>query len=66
MSAWSQNFTLLDGERIEGNAPIIGARTQLGSSVFDGVCAFEGVTPDLDGHCARLNRFARTMSLSRS
>ena len=66
MSAWSQTFTFLDGEWIEGNAPFIGARTHafwLGSSVFDGARAFEGVTPDLDRHCARLNRSAKTMWL---
>jgi len=66
MSAWSQTFTFLDGEWNEGNTPFIGARTHafwLGSSVFDGARAFEGVMPDLDRHCARLNRSARTMWL---
>ncbi len=66
MSGWSQTFTFLDGEWIEGNTPFIGVRTHafwLGSSVFDGARAFEGVTPDLDRHCARLNRSARTMWL---
>ena len=46
--------------------PFIGVRTHafwLGSSVFDGARAFEGVTPDLDRHCARLNRSAATMLL---
>ena len=36
----------------------MGARTHaawLGTSVFDGARAFEGVTPDLDLHCARVN-----------
>ena len=66
MAAWSQTFTFLDGEWLEGNTPFIGARTHafwLGSSVFDGARAFEGVTPDLDRHCARLNRSAKTMWL---
>ena len=66
MSGWSETFTFLDGEWIEGNTPFIGARTHafwLGSSVFDGARAFEGVTPDLDRHCARLNRSAGTMGL---
>jgi branched-chain amino acid aminotransferase len=31
--------------------------------VFDGARAFEGVTPDLDKHCARLNRSAKSMCL---
>jgi branched-chain amino acid aminotransferase len=66
MSTWSQTLTFLDGEWIEGNPPIIGPRTHafwLGSSVFDGARAFEGVTPDLDQHCARLNRSAQAMWL---
>ena len=66
MSAWSSTFTYLDGEWIEGNRPIVGPRTHafwLGSSVFDGARAFDGVTPDLDKHFARLNRSATTMWL---
>jgi branched-chain amino acid aminotransferase len=27
MPAWSQTFTFLDGEWLEGNHPIVGART---------------------------------------
>jgi branched-chain amino acid aminotransferase len=34
-----------------------------GSSVFDGARRFEGVTPDLDRHCARLNRSAEALML---
>ena len=44
----------------------MGARTHaawLGTSVFDGARAFEGVTPDLDLHCARVNESAKVMSL---
>ncbi len=66
MSDWSQTFTFLDGEWFEGNRPILGPRSHafwLGSSVFDGARAFEGVAPDLDRHCARVNRSARTMWL---
>ena len=58
MSAWSTTFTYLDGEWIEGNRPIVGPRTHafwLGSSVFDGARAFEGVTPDLV-QCTRWRR----------
>ena len=43
-----------------------GARTHaiwLGSSVFDGARVFEGVAPDLDLHCARVNASAKTMYL---
>jgi branched-chain amino acid aminotransferase len=35
----------------------------LGSVVFDGARAFEGVTPDLDLHCARVNASAKSLFL---
>lgn len=66
MAAWSQTFTFLDGAWIEGNVPIVGPRTHafwLGSSVFDGARAFDGVAPDLDRHCERVNRSALAMGL---
>jgi branched-chain amino acid aminotransferase len=66
MSTWSETHTFLDGEWFEGNRPVLGPRSHafwLGTSVFDGARAFEGVTPDLDLHCARLNRSAKTMWL---
>ena len=66
MSSWSETHTFLDGEWFEGNRAILGPRSHafwLGSSVFDGARAFDGVTPDLDLHCERVNRSARTMWL---
>jgi branched-chain amino acid aminotransferase len=63
---WSKTWTFLDGDWHEGNVPIIGVRDHaawLGSMVFDGARAFEGVTPDLELHCARVNASAKTMSL---
>jgi branched-chain amino acid aminotransferase len=66
MPAWTETHTFLDGEWFEGNKPVLGPRSHafwLGSSVFDGARAFEGVAPDLDLHCARLNRSASTMWL---
>jgi len=66
MSNWSETHTFLEGEWFEGNKPILGPRSHafwLGSSVFDGARAFEGVTPDLDKHCERLNRSAKAMWL---
>ena len=66
MPDWSETHTFLDGEWFEGNRPILGPRSHafwLGSSVFDGARAFEGVTPDLDRHCERLNRSAKVMWL---
>jgi branched-chain amino acid aminotransferase len=64
--AWSQTWTFFADDWHEGNVPIMGARTHaswLGSSVFDGARAFEGVTPDLDLHCARINESAKAMCL---
>lgn len=66
MSDWSQTLTYFDGKWLEGNPPILGPRSHafwLASTVFDGARAFEGVTPDLDLHCARVNRSAETMKL---
>jgi branched-chain amino acid aminotransferase len=63
---WSQTWTFYEGEWREGNVLLWGARTHaiwLGSSVFDGARVFEGVAPDLDLHCARVNASAKTMYL---
>src|SRR5437763_16780764 len=56
--AQSKTWTFFEGDWHEGNVPIMGPRTHaawLGSMVFDGARAFEGVTPDLALHCARVN-----------
>jgi branched-chain amino acid aminotransferase len=66
MVDWSQTWTFLDGDWHEGNVPILGPRSHafwLGSSVFDGARAFEGVTPDLDRHCTRVNHSASALGL---
>src|SRR4030081_2784172 len=62
----SKTWTFFEGEWHEGNVPIMGPRTHaawLASSVFDGARAFEGVTPDLDLHCARVNDSAPKLFL---
>ncbi|NLH81410.1 MAG: branched-chain amino acid aminotransferase, partial [Phyllobacteriaceae bacterium] len=62
-----KTWTWYEGEWLEGNPPLIGPRSHafwLGTSVFDGARAFEGVTPDLDLHCARVNRSARAVGLA--
>jgi branched-chain amino acid aminotransferase len=62
----SRTWTFFAGEWQEGNIPLMGARTHaawLGSSVFDGARAFEGVAPDLDLHCARVNDSATALHL---
>ena len=66
MAEWSKTWTWFDGEWHAGNVPIVGPRTHglwLSSVVFDGARAFEGVTPDLDLHCARVNRSAEALGL---
>jgi branched-chain amino acid aminotransferase len=65
--AWySRTWNWFDGAWHEGNPPLIGPRSHaawLGSTVFDGARVFEGVMPDMDKHCARVNRSARTLGL---
>ena len=60
-ATWSTTWTFHNGEWRDGNLPLWGVRTHaiwLGSSVFDGARAFEGVAPDLDLHCQRVIRSA--------
>ena len=55
-----------NGEWTDGNPGIMGPLDHgawLGSTVFDGARAFEGVSPDLDRHCQRLVASARAMGL---
>src|ERR1043165_1588160 len=63
---WSKTWTFFENDWHEGNIGIYGPRTHaawLGSTVFDGARAFEGVVPDLDLHLARVNRSAATFGL---
>lgn len=65
-NGWSKTWTFFEGHWHEGNVPIMGPRTHaawLCSLVFDGARAFEGVTPDLDLHCARVNNSAAKLFL---
>jgi branched-chain amino acid aminotransferase len=65
-NGWSKTWTFHEGDWHEGNVPIMGPRTHaawLASCVFDGARAFEGVTPDLDLHCARINESAPKLFL---
>lgn len=65
-SGWSKTWTYFDGKWQEGNVGIMGPRTHaawLCSVVFDGARAFEGVTPDLELHCARVNDSAKKLYL---
>jgi branched-chain amino acid aminotransferase len=65
-NGWSKTWTFFQGDWHEGNVPIMGPRTHaawLCSVVFDGARAFEGVTPDLELHCARVNESAAKLFL---
>lgn len=59
-------WTFFEGAWHPGNVRLMGPRTHgawLGSTVFDGARAFEGVSPDLDRHIARVNRSAVALGL---
>ncbi|CUH51073.1 branched-chain amino acid aminotransferase [Shimia marina] len=59
--------TYFNGSWHEGDAPIIRAADHgawLGSAVFDGARLVNGLTPDLDKHCARTNRSAEALMLT--
>jgi branched-chain amino acid aminotransferase len=63
---FSKTLTFFEDHWHEGNVPLMGPRTHaawLCSIVFDGARAFEGVTPDLDLHCARVNDSAKKLYL---
>lgn len=64
--SFSKTWTYFESEWHAGNLPIMGVRSHaawLCSVVFDGARAFEGVTPDLDLHCARVNDSAEKLFL---
>ena len=66
MAFGTQIRTWFDGSWHDGDVPVMRAADHgmwQGSSVFDGARRFEGVTPDLDAHCARLNRSAEALMI---
>ena len=59
--------TYFDGSWHDGDVPIMRAADHgswLGTSVFDGARYFEGVAPDLEAHCARVNRSASALMIT--
>jgi branched-chain amino acid aminotransferase len=59
-------WTWFKGQWHQGDLPVMNAAdhgTWLGSLVFDGARAFEGVVPDIEPHCARVNASAGVMGL---
>lgn len=51
-----------DGDRMVINAADHGA--WLGTTVFDGARLFDGLSPDLEKHCARVNRSAEALMIT--
>ncbi|MGD9919047.1 MAG: branched-chain amino acid aminotransferase [Paenirhodobacter sp.] len=59
--------TYFEGEWHEGDIPVMRAADHglwQGSSVFDGARLFDGLVPDLDAHCARVNRSAEALMIT--
>ncbi len=59
--------TYFEGKWHEGDLPVMRAADHgiwQGSSVFDGARMFDGLCPDLDKHCARLNRSAEALMIT--
>lgn len=59
--------TYFNGDWHEGDIPVMRAADHgmwLGSNVFDGARLFNGLTPDLDKHCARVNASARALMVT--
>lgn len=66
MAAGSTIHTYFNGQWHDGDVPIMSAADHaawLGSSIFDGARLFDGVTPDLDLHCARANASASALMI---
>ena len=59
--------TYFNGTWHDGDVPIMSAADHgawLGSGVFDGARMFDGLTPDLEPHCARVNRSAEALMVT--
>jgi branched-chain amino acid aminotransferase len=59
--------TYCDGQWHDGDQKIMNAADHgawLGTTVFDGARLFDGMTPDLEKHCARINRSARALMIT--
>ena len=59
--------TYFDGTWHDGDMSIIKAADHgawLGTTVFDGARLFDGLSPDLEAHCARIDRSARALMIT--
>ncbi|WP_322865182.1 branched-chain amino acid aminotransferase [Aquicoccus sp. G2-2] len=67
MSVGSNIRTYFNGTWHEGEVPVMTSADHgawLGTTVFDGARYFEGLAPDLEAHCARINRSASALMLA--
>jgi branched-chain amino acid aminotransferase len=67
MAIGSNIMTWFEGTWHRGDVAVMRAADHgawQGSNVFDGARMFDGLTPDLDRHCARINRSAKAMMLT--
>ncbi len=66
--ATGQNIrTWYDGRWHDGDVKVMNAADHgawLGTTVFDGARHFEGITPDLEAHCTRVNRSAEALMIT--
>ncbi|MFD2740329.1 branched-chain amino acid aminotransferase [Sulfitobacter aestuarii] len=59
--------TYFNGRWHDGDVSVINAADHgawLGTTVFDGARLFDGLTPDLEAHCARINRSAKALMIT--
>lgn len=67
MAVGTKIRTYFDGQWHDGDVPVMRAADHgawLGSSVFDGARYVDGMAPDLDRHCARVNASAEALMLT--
>ncbi|MFY0692340.1 MAG: branched-chain amino acid aminotransferase [Paracoccaceae bacterium] len=67
MASGTNIRTYFKGSWHQGDLPVMNAADHgawLGTNVFDGARYFEGVAPDLDRHCARVNRSAEALMIT--
>lgn len=67
MAIGSNIRTWFDGQWHDGDVSIMSAADHgawLGTTVFDGARLVNGLTPDLEAHCARTNRSAKALMLT--
>ena len=67
MAAGSNISTYFEGRWHDGDVMVMRAADHgswLGTTVFDGARAVDGLAPDLDAHCARVNRSAEALMIA--